>query len=186
MPDDNGELQPWFIASDIAKALGYRDAGNLTRGLDEDEKLYSNLSTVRGIKKLSIINESGLYHAIFRSRSVTAKPFRRWVTQVVLPSIRKFGGYVMGLEKFSPAMQRLIMDKLISAYARVEADCIRSALYVLRRMDERCMRRMKTMTQEEIDEIISQEIKSAGLKADFDPTELLELAVKEHNIAARF
>ena len=89
--DRNGE--PWFAATDVSSALGYRDATNLVRLLDEDEKGAHEVSTPGGPQSLIVISESGLFHAIFKSRSEVAARFRRWVTGEVLPAIRKTGGY---------------------------------------------------------------------------------------------
>ncbi len=88
----------WFVASDIAKQLEYRDASNLVRLLDNDEADTHNMSIrsengTEQSREVSIINESGLYHAIFKSRKTEAKAFRKWVTSEVLPSIRKTGSY---------------------------------------------------------------------------------------------
>ncbi|ENX58795.1 MULTISPECIES: BRO-N domain-containing protein [Acinetobacter] len=89
--DINGEL--WFVASDVANALDYRDAGNMVRNLDDDERGTHNMSTPSGDQNLSIINESGLYSAILKSRKPEAKKFKKWVTSEVLPAIRKTGKY---------------------------------------------------------------------------------------------
>lgn len=83
----------WFVASDIAKALNFRDAHNLIRTLDDDETGTHIVSTPSGEQEMIAINESGLYHALVKSRKPEAKPFRKWVTSVVLPSIRKTGRY---------------------------------------------------------------------------------------------
>lgn len=91
MTDEQGE--PWFIASDIAKILGYRNAYNMTRRLDPDDKGTRSASTPGGIQELTIINESGLYNAILGSKVEGARKFKRWVTHEVLPSIRKHGMY---------------------------------------------------------------------------------------------
>lgn len=88
----NGEA--WFIAREVANLLGYRDAHNLTRLLDDDEKDTHNMSTPSGNQDVSIINESGFYHAAFKSRKAEVKPFRKWVTTEVLPQIRKTGAYI--------------------------------------------------------------------------------------------
>jgi prophage antirepressor-like protein len=90
--------QPWFVASDVARALEYRDAGDLTRNLDDDEAdthimRTSSANGVEQTREMLIINESGLYSAILRSRKAEAKRFKKWVTAEVLPSIRKTGGY---------------------------------------------------------------------------------------------
>ena len=52
--------EPWFVASDIAKDLGYRDAHNLARILDEEEKGTRVVSTPSGSQEMTVINESGL------------------------------------------------------------------------------------------------------------------------------
>ncbi|WP_193583948.1 BRO-N domain-containing protein [Laribacter hongkongensis] len=89
--DKDGEL--WFVASDVAAALEYRDAANMVRNLDDDEKGTHNVSTLGGDQEVTTINESGLYSAILRSRKPEAKRFKKWVTSEVLPAIRKTGTY---------------------------------------------------------------------------------------------
>lgn len=83
----------WFVASDIAKALDYAVAKDLVRMLDEDERGGHIVPTPSGDQEMTIINESGLYHALIKSRKPEAKPFRKWVTGEVLPTIRKTGSY---------------------------------------------------------------------------------------------
>jgi anti-repressor protein len=89
--DQKGE--PWFVANEVTNILGYRMASDATRVLDIDEKGTHNLSTLGGLQKLAIINESGLYSLIFASRRKEAKIFKKWVTSDVLPAIRKTGSY---------------------------------------------------------------------------------------------
>ena len=89
---------PWFIATDVAKVLEYRTAGDMARILDPDEadthivRIRSG-NGVEQQRKLTIINESGLHHATLISRKPVAKAFRKWVTGTVLPTIRKTGRY---------------------------------------------------------------------------------------------
>lgn len=85
--------EPWFVASDIAKALGYRMASDMTRRLDEDEKDTRSMRTPSGEQDMTIITEAGMYSAILGSKLPEAKAFKRWVTHDVLPSIRKHGMY---------------------------------------------------------------------------------------------
>ena len=85
--------EPWFVAGDAARMLGYRDAHNLARRLDDDEKGTHSLSTPGGTQQVGIISESGLYSAILGSQVEKAKEIKRWVTGTVLPEIRKTGGY---------------------------------------------------------------------------------------------
>lgn len=86
---------PWFAAPDVAGILGYNQAKDMTRNLDEDEKGRQIVPTLGGDQELSIISESGLYNAIFRSRRDEAKEFRRWVTGTVLPEIRRTGRFAL-------------------------------------------------------------------------------------------
>lgn len=91
---------PWFVAMDVAGILGYRDAEKMTRMLDEDEADTHNVGirSENGViqdRSVSIINESGLYACILKSRRPEAKTFRKWVTSEVLPSIRAHGSYGM-------------------------------------------------------------------------------------------
>ena len=84
----------WFVASDIAKVLEYRNAPDMVRGLDDDEKGTHNVRTLGGQQEMTIITESGLYQVIMNAKSERVKPFKRWVTHDVLPQIRKTGCYV--------------------------------------------------------------------------------------------
>ena len=93
--------EPWFVASDVAKALGYRMASDMTRRIDEEDKGYTKVRTPGGEQEMSIINESGLYAGVFCSSIDSAKSFKHWVTSEVLPSIRKNGGYIAGQETLS-------------------------------------------------------------------------------------
>ena len=85
--------QPWFVAGDIATALEYRVAGDMARNLDSDEKGTQIVRTPGGDQEMLVINESGLYSAILRSRKAEAKRFKKWVTAEVLPAIRKHGRF---------------------------------------------------------------------------------------------
>ena len=85
--------QPWFVAADVSCALEYRIAGDMTRNLDDDEKDTQIVRTPGGDQEMLVINESGLYSAILRSRKAEAKRFKKWITAEVLPAIRKHGSY---------------------------------------------------------------------------------------------
>lgn len=91
-----------FVASDIAKILGYRGAANLTRTLDADEKGTHEVSTLGGTQNMTVLTEAGLYRAILNREiayvkepeaQAFVKRFQRWVTHEVLPTIRKHGIY---------------------------------------------------------------------------------------------
>ncbi|BAV64796.1 BRO family protein [Sphingobium cloacae] len=92
------DAAPWWVASDVAKVLGYRIAPDMVRNLDDDEadthivRIRSENGVVQD-REVTIISESGLYHAILKSRRPEAKRFRKWVTSEVLPAIRRHGFY---------------------------------------------------------------------------------------------
>lgn len=86
-----GEI--WFVASDICNTLGLSNPSEALKGLDDDEKLTSELLRAGQKRKVNLVSESGLYGLIFRSRKPSALKFRKWITKEVIPSIRKKGYY---------------------------------------------------------------------------------------------
>ena len=108
----------WFVAKDVALCLGYSDTNKLTRSLEDYERSTETIEIcdpqnvgdtsessftgerftphykARKTQEMTIINEAGLYHALFLSRHEEAKRFTKWVTTEVLPSIRKNGFYI--------------------------------------------------------------------------------------------
>lgn len=87
----NGE--PWWVATDVTKILGYRSASDATRLLDDDEKGTHSVRTPGGDQVVAIVNEPGLYSLILRSKLPQAKAFKRWITHEVIPAIRKTGRF---------------------------------------------------------------------------------------------
>ena len=93
----NGE--PWWVAKDVCDVLGYENSRKaLADHIDEDEKGVTKCYTLGGSQEMNIISESGLYTLILRSNKAEARPFRRWVTHEVLPSLRRNGFYAAGQE----------------------------------------------------------------------------------------
>lgn len=122
--------EPWWIATDIAKVLGYRESERMTRFLDDDEKGPHNVGTLGGEQTMTVINESGLYSAILRSRRDEARRFRKWVTAEVLPQLRKTGAY--GRPAVSPdkqARQLLTLDRLMTSLIKTDNAAQRQTLY---------------------------------------------------------
>ena len=89
--DMDGEA--WFVLKDVCAVLGISNNRMAADRLDDDEKGVSLIDTLGGKQEMVIVNESGLYHVILRSDKPEAAPFRRWVTNDVLPAIRKTGSY---------------------------------------------------------------------------------------------
>ena len=85
------ENEPWFVAKDVCDILELSNPSVALKNLDEDERTKLNLGRQGNT---NLINESGLYALIVRSRKPEAKKFRKWITSEVLPSIRKYGVYM--------------------------------------------------------------------------------------------
>ena len=101
--DEKGD--PWFCAKDLCDVLGYKRADNAVRqhvnpldALKQCIKVEDHIKrdgTIRERLILMIfVNESGFYALVLGSKLATAVKFKDWVTSVVLPQIRKTGGYI--------------------------------------------------------------------------------------------
>lgn len=95
---------PWFVAADVAKALGYSNGRSaIGKHVSPSDRMTvaksdSQTGTRGGARSLTIINESGLYALVLRSNKPRAAAFKQWVTGAVLPSIHRNGGYLAGEE----------------------------------------------------------------------------------------
>nr|DAQ92738.1 MAG TPA: repressor domain protein [Caudoviricetes sp.] len=102
--------EPWFVLKDVCEAFGETNYRRVAGRLEDDEKGVSQISTPGGKQNMTIVNESGLYSALFAmqpekargvcdeyiaKRQAQLRQFKRWVTAEVLPSIRKTGGYMI-------------------------------------------------------------------------------------------
>ena len=90
--DVNGE--PWFVARDVASALGYVDTTQAIRMHCEKANDFRGVEMTATATPMKIIPEEDVYALIFGSRLESAKQFRRWICDEVLPTIRKHGGYL--------------------------------------------------------------------------------------------
>ena len=86
--------EPWFVLADICRELEISNSRMVSERLESDELMSAKLTSGGQRREMTIINESGLYTVILRSDKPQAKPFRKWVTSEVLPSIRKHGAYM--------------------------------------------------------------------------------------------
>lgn len=87
--------EPWFVLKDVCQILGISNHKMTAQRLDQDEVSQTDLTDSLGRNQTTtVINESGLYNVILRSDKPEAKPFRKWVTSEVLPTIRKHGAYM--------------------------------------------------------------------------------------------
>lgn len=103
------EGEPWWVANDVCAVLEIIDSPRAVSRLDEEEVRQTPVLDGRGIaQQTNIVNESGLYDLIFRSDKPMAKQFRKWVTSVVLPAIRRQGDIYSDSEYLLAAVTRLV------------------------------------------------------------------------------
>lgn len=89
--------EPLFCLSDVCNAVGISNSRNVKSRLDEDDvRLVDITDSLGRNQQATFVTEAGLYETILRSDSETVKPFRKWVTSEVLPTIRKHGMYATG------------------------------------------------------------------------------------------
>ncbi|TMZ72808.1 hypothetical protein EMG21_26235 [Klebsiella pneumoniae] len=119
--------EPWFVLTDLAKVLGYRDAANAKRVLRDGQyntlpvSISADLGFSRGRSPI-VINEPGLYRLIMRSNVPNAEKFQDWVTGEVLPTIRKTGAYIDPASALAESVARGDIDTLLElAQASVNA-----------------------------------------------------------------
>jgi prophage antirepressor-like protein len=89
--DERGE--PWFIAKDVCDCLGLENVSRAISRLRDTQKGVTTSDTLGGPQEFTTVNESGLFDLVLTSRKPEAQAFRAWVTDEVLPSIRKTGSY---------------------------------------------------------------------------------------------
>ena len=87
--------EPYFVGKDVAEVLGYRNTQKaILNHVDKEDKGVTKWDTLGGKQNMIIINESGVYSLILKSKLPNARKFKRWVTSEVLPTIRKNGAYL--------------------------------------------------------------------------------------------
>ena len=107
----NGE--PWFVGTDVATALKYKDAfGALKKHVDDEDKLVCQINSAGQKRDATVINESGLYSLILRSNLDKAREFKRWVTNDILPAIRKTGMYINPNAPIDTQLLRQLADEI--------------------------------------------------------------------------
>ena len=102
--DEKGE--PWFCAKDLCDVLGYKNSScavnQHVRSSDVAKRYVARLAKNRfgvcegkmQVVQMIFVNESGFYALVLGSKLPSAVKFKDWVTSVVLPQIRKTGGYI--------------------------------------------------------------------------------------------
>ena len=108
----DGEV--YFVGKDVATALGYKNTKDaLMRHVDVEDKEGSGITTPSGIQPMVVINESGLYSLILSSKLDSARRFKRWITNEVLPAIRKNGRYELEQSLMNTELQCCRLEETI-------------------------------------------------------------------------
>ena len=113
------EGEPWFVGKDVAQALGYSNTADaVKKHVVGEDKQHFNLRNLQTLKMsnygATIINESGLYSLILSSKLPAAQKFKRWVTNEVLPAIRKTGSYSVN-QKPQSNLEQTLANALLAA-----------------------------------------------------------------------
>lgn len=104
--------EPWFVAKDVCDVLGLTNVAKALQRLDADEKADVTFGyTSSQARKMLVINESGMNLLVLRSNKEQARPFQKWVTGDVLPTIRKTGKYAVKTDRMTTI--RKLMDEEI-------------------------------------------------------------------------
>ncbi len=166
------DMEPWFIANEVATLLGYVETAKAIRTHvdEEDQKMVSHSECVKlfgddsfGVPEMDtrdyssninsngmkFINESGLYSLIMSSKKPEAKVFKRWVTSEVLPSIRKTGSY--NVQKQDPSY--MIEDPIERAKAWIKEQEEKRALEVEKKALEEKNKDLQSTNDELVTEV---------------------------------
>ena len=112
----------WFVGKDVADILGYSNSRKaLSDHVDDEDKGVTKSDTLGGNQNITIINESGLYSLILKSKKPEAKQFKRWVTSEVLPTIRKHGAYMTDKKAQDVLHGNGLADLLIQAGEQIKS-----------------------------------------------------------------
>lgn len=180
------EGNPWFVSQDVMEILDLKNQRHALRKLDDDQRGELELPGNAGFRKFSAVNESGLYGLVLMSKKPGAKKFQKWITSVVLPSLRKTGSYTMvqTYVEMSP-IERLKAE--LAHMERVEASLHQQKLVNDRMATEMLViaheakQENDTLTHDQISEL-DQEIskKWHASKAHVKICGLLKKAIKAH------
>lgn len=129
----------WIVATEVATSLGHRNASDLTRHLDDDEKGTHPVRTPGGVQTVLFVSEAGLFRAILQRRGIKKLPgatrerierFQRRVFHDVLPQIQRTGSYVpepqpvpapVAIDVRDPSHLAIITTQLIGLNAELQA-----------------------------------------------------------------
>ncbi|MDM5138434.1 BRO family protein [Aeromonas bestiarum] len=131
--------EPWFVAKDVANALGYKDTDQAIRKHCK-RATKGGVESTGGSQETVLIPESDLYRLIMRSRLESAERFEDWITETVLPSIRKYGVYASGMESLPELAKAEIaadtLDAVKAVENRIACVCYAKASYTKKQWED--------------------------------------------------
>lgn len=132
----------WWVLADVCAVLDIINDRNAAARLDEDEKGVHTVDTLGGLQEMTVINESGLYSLILTSRKVAAKRFKKWVTAVVLPSLRRTGSFSVEAQPDLGRVLGVVEEALLVSKNAVKALTPKAQAYI----QLTCMDGLHTLT----------------------------------------
>lgn len=137
----NGE--PYFCLGDICRSLDIKNVSDCKARLKPEGTISADVQTNGGPQRAIFVNEGNLYRVIFQSKKPEAERFTDWVTETVIPSIRKNGTYSVNRE-LSPQLQ--LMQSMVNQMAQQEIE--------IKRANEKSDRAIETVNRMK-DEILA-------------------------------
>lgn len=155
----------WFVAKDIMEAIGLKNTSMALKKLKNIERDITAVADTTGRKQeMSIVNESGMYALIFQSRRKEAEDFRYWITNEVLPSIRKTGSYsILPVKEIDP-LDQLRMHVTIMEKQREEIRKLNQSLNVVAQEAKQMNDSLTHDQATQLDSEMLQKFKETGIK----------------------
>lgn len=135
--------EPYFCLGDVCRGLDIKNVSDCKTRLKPDGAIAADVQTNGGVQRATFINEGNLYRVIFQSKKPEAERFTDWITEVVIPSIRKNGMFSVN-QSLSPQLQ--LMQSMVNQLAQQELE--------IRKANEKSDKALETVTKMK-DEILA-------------------------------
>ena len=156
--DEKGE--PWFCAKDLCDVLGYKKSSDsvkqhvryddtMKRGVWVEVGMKKDGTPAKRLTQMIFVNESGFYALVLGSKLATAVKFKDWVTSVVLPQIRKTGGYIPVKEGESEEETIRNAEEILRATLKKKEELLEQQKKLIGEQDEE-IRRLNGVVDEQV------------------------------------
>ncbi len=157
--DEKGE--PWFCAKDLCDVFGYKRADlavkQHVRSSDAAKRCVARIAKNRygecngkmQVVPMIFVNESGFYALVLGSKLASAVKFKDWVTSVVLPQIRKTGGYIPVHEGESEEETIRNAEEILRATLKKKEELLEQQRKLIGEQDEE-IRRLNGVVDEQV------------------------------------